>query len=396
MILENYGPTGGIHPETATLKNALAYQGVRAPHTGEPYSEAMLLGLGGGLGSTYILWEFKSHELPIIVMGFQNRFNYPLKFMGDLCRRVGARMEVLETAGVKKAAANLEAALASGRPAITWVDFSQDPYYRYYLLSTVNVFGIDSQEGIYLVDDRARQPFRIPEKTFVAARKLVPSYKNRILLVEPGPVPDLAQSILEGIEENLNYLGSKSDSFSLPALRKWGRLMTDSNNKKGWMRVFKDRIGLYRSLKSVYYSIEFGGTGGGGMRGLYADFLDEAAEVVSNPGLAEVAETYRQLAGQWRELAEAALPDEVAEFKETKGLMARQQDTLMEKGGQALPEIQPLTDKLTQFEAELNYDFPLPESATWELFSELQERLYGLYKAEKAALQTLAEAAQPD
>ena len=58
MILSNYQQFGGQHPETAGYKNILAYQGVKAPHTGKPFSEAMLLGIGGGLGAGYILWEF--------------------------------------------------------------------------------------------------------------------------------------------------------------------------------------------------------------------------------------------------------------------------------------------------------------------------------------------------
>jgi hypothetical protein len=48
MILDGYEPRGGKHPETAALKNVLAYHGVTAPHTGQPFSEEMLLGVGEG------------------------------------------------------------------------------------------------------------------------------------------------------------------------------------------------------------------------------------------------------------------------------------------------------------------------------------------------------------
>jgi hypothetical protein len=39
----------GRHSETGSIHNALALQGVTAPHTGEPYSEAFLLGVSGGI-----------------------------------------------------------------------------------------------------------------------------------------------------------------------------------------------------------------------------------------------------------------------------------------------------------------------------------------------------------
>ncbi len=42
---------GGKHPNTAALKNVLAAQGVKAPHNGELFNEAMLLAIGGELGA---------------------------------------------------------------------------------------------------------------------------------------------------------------------------------------------------------------------------------------------------------------------------------------------------------------------------------------------------------
>jgi hypothetical protein len=82
-ILPNYTQFGGQHPETAALTNGLAAYGLTAPHTGRPYTEAMLLGVGGGLGAGYILWEFKAHPaaVAILVLGFRITWQYPLKFM---------------------------------------------------------------------------------------------------------------------------------------------------------------------------------------------------------------------------------------------------------------------------------------------------------------------------
>ena len=37
----------------------------------------MVLGVGGGLGAGYILWEFEAHHTPTLVLGFRNQWQYP-------------------------------------------------------------------------------------------------------------------------------------------------------------------------------------------------------------------------------------------------------------------------------------------------------------------------------
>jgi hypothetical protein len=77
--LFGYRMRGGLHPETATLTNVLANQGVFSGLTGEPLTEASILGIGGGLGAGYILWEFQSehrgkiHRGSVLTLGFRNQ-----------------------------------------------------------------------------------------------------------------------------------------------------------------------------------------------------------------------------------------------------------------------------------------------------------------------------------
>ncbi|HET6595505.1 MAG TPA: hypothetical protein VFG81_07770 [Anaerolineales bacterium] len=54
-------PLNGRHSETGSIHNALALQGVRAPHTGKPYSEALLLGVSGGIAFGYFTFEYKGY-----------------------------------------------------------------------------------------------------------------------------------------------------------------------------------------------------------------------------------------------------------------------------------------------------------------------------------------------
>ena len=47
-VLSDYKHFTGRHWETGSVHNYFAYRGFKAPHTQEPYSEAMLKGISGG------------------------------------------------------------------------------------------------------------------------------------------------------------------------------------------------------------------------------------------------------------------------------------------------------------------------------------------------------------
>lgn len=388
VILDTYHTIGGVHPETASAKNILAYHGITAPHNGRPFSEAMLFGIGGGLGSTYILWEFEKHGYPSIVLAFQNKANYPVKFLQNLYGRLGLTTQVFETSGKKKAAVQLHDAIAAGKPAITWIDLGGAPYYMHYLqIGVVVVYGIDDDQ--VLIDNLASKPYIIGAELLATARAKVPSFKNRIMTVEPKGAINLEDAINQGLQGCVEYLSASSTSFALPAIRKWARMMTDSKNAKGWPTVFRSGAGLYGSLRTVYESIVHVGTAGGGLRELYADFLDEAALVLNHKELKNTAALYRGLHIQWAALAQAALPDSIDEFKTTKDLLDHRASIRLERGSEGLDAITPLNDALHKLKGELNPSFPLSESETTQLFSNLQSHLEGIYDGEKDALESL-------
>jgi hypothetical protein len=108
-------------------------------------------------------------------------------------------------------------------------------------------------------------------------------------LVENAHPVDLVDAVNAGLHAFVEHLSSTSDSFSLPTLRKWGRMMTDEKNKKGWPVVFKDRRGLYSTLRSTFEAVELD-NGGGGLRSVYAGFLEEAADVTGNHALNDTAQ----------------------------------------------------------------------------------------------------------
>jgi hypothetical protein len=57
--LKDYNQFNGRHWETGTVHNYFAYTGVKAPHTGQPYSEALLMGVSGGAVMGYFSFAYE-------------------------------------------------------------------------------------------------------------------------------------------------------------------------------------------------------------------------------------------------------------------------------------------------------------------------------------------------
>lgn len=304
-------PRGGLDGDTAALAAVLANLGVVAPHTGEPLTEAMILGVGGGLGAGYILWEFgDEHRRPrVLTLGFRRLWQYPDRWARETAERLGLHAEVHETGGRRAAAAALDAQLDRGLPAIVWVDayalglHGEPDWLDGYGSPPVVVASRDG-DG-YVVDDRSPRTAIVSADRLAAARARVGSYRNRLIAIDPGRVDlDLAPAVEAGLHAQVEHLSAASDSFSLPAWRKWSRMTTDPRAPKGWPSVFADG----RGVASLRASIVAGAGRGGHLRGAYADFLDEAAELVGRERLRAAAAGWREAARRWDAVVDAALP----------------------------------------------------------------------------------------
>ena len=113
----------GRHWETGSIHNALALQGYIAPHTGEPFSEALLLGVSGGITFGYFTFEYKGY-LPHFALLTRNTFDpFP-----TILERLGIVQDVRQTDKVEIAEKNLTEALSSGLFPILWADQFSLPY----------------------------------------------------------------------------------------------------------------------------------------------------------------------------------------------------------------------------------------------------------------------------
>jgi hypothetical protein len=388
------GKNGGINPVTSALRTALAARGVLAPHTGQPFSEAMLLGLGGGLGAGYILWEFKSHESATLVLGFRYRWNYVPEFMARLCERIGVSATIQETSGVKGAAANLHAAPL---PAIAWADKAHLSYQHLpeslkgHISHVLTVHALDADS--VTVSDLGDVRYSIERDAFAAARARISSDKNRLMLLArpaASPLPlDLKAAIRTALQACANHLGGDSESFGLPAWKKWAKLLTHSKDKKGWPTVFKERQGLFSALRSTFEGVALDGTEGYALRHLYAAFLDEADQVIGTGTLAAASAAFRAAGEAWAAFAESALPDSAPALKETKSLL-RERYRLYRQGD--LGALGRVSADLEQQRVQYDRALPLADPAVMPLLEAMSASLSAVHAAEVAAVGALRAA----
>ncbi len=388
---------GGKHPPTAALKTVLAQLGVSAPHTSEPYSEEMLLGIGGGIGAGYMLFQYEGTD-PMVMVGARHLWHSDnVDFLRKTCSRLSLGSGVLETRSLKAAESNLRKALDRNVPVIAWLDLASLPYFptprrlkggMYHQLA---VLAVDSESDEVLLADRAPTVLRVPWHQLAEARAIIKTYKNRIMVVEPRATEaDLEDALRNGIRDCWRgLLNPKMKSFGLPSIGSWADLVTNARDKRGWPNVFTDPMHLYGALTWVHHWIETAGTGGGALRPTYADFLVQAGDLLDQPGLRAVAEGYREAGRAWSALAVAVLPDDVPLLKESRELR-RSMSTLFEtRGADALPEITNAAERVSTLESEIAASFPLTPTEISDLLASIGDHVRHVYDLEMAAAQQL-------
>ncbi len=397
--LKDYRQFEGIGWSTGYVRNALDYQGVIAPHTGQPFTEALVMGINGGICAGYFSFEYEGHDPHL---HFLTRFPFNEE-PGPIFERLATPMETQQTTNTQKALANVINALAAGKPAIVWVDvitlLHGAPQDDMWMMNPVVVYGCDVEQGTVSISDRARVPIQVSLAVFEAARGRIAKTKNRMMTLGAPDMNKLPAAVEGGIRATIAIMhgdspfGGKAaqSSWGLNALQKWARLLDDKKDKTSWLHRFAPGSRLYSGLTSSYKYLEVYYTGGQGARPLFADFLDEAALILNRPALGESAALYRECARHWKNLTEALLPDEVAPLRETRELLQREYQLYLDYGN-AKPEgaYAAVQQRLTELRAAMETGFPLSDQQAAALRAELKAKVLALHDAEKVAVESLA------
>jgi Butirosin biosynthesis protein H, N-terminal/Domain of unknown function (DUF4872) len=392
----------GSVPAATALRVLLTHAGVRNPKTGEPYSEAMLFGIAGGIGIGIFSFFYEKEGWATFFIAGRHLWHDHKAYLTQACARFDIEPVVQETAGAKAGEAALRAALSERGTCVAWVDAAHLPHRAlpgimsgggYHI---VTVYGIDESAGTALIGDLTDDPLTISLADLAIARARIKKDKHRLLSIPAAQSPgDLTMLVRHGLHACHSGLGgaggikSAAKNFSLEAVRVWAERLNGSNDNERWERVFERGPRLWQGLVSVYDYIEHHG-GGGLSRPLFAEFLTEAAESCGDSRLKSLATRYAELGQAWSELADAALPDSVSAFREAKELHARKAE-LTNSGG-SIDEIRATWAQLGELRSKVCDQFPLTEQECTELRAGLQTRVRALYEGEIAARDALGKA----
>lgn len=392
----------GNVPASTALRVLLAHAGVRAPHTGEPFSEALLFGIAGGIGAGMFSFVYEAADFASFFVAGRHLWQDDVAYLQAACQRFGLRPSIRESSGARAAEGLLTDTLTEG-PCIAWVDMAHLPYRAMpswcsgggYHVVTVYKGDADSA----LIGDLADEPIPISRADLAVARGRIKKQKYRLLSLpsREGNV-ELAGLVREGLQscyEGLTGAKARMKNFSLDAFRVWAsRLQPSSRDKESWERIFTPGKRFLNGLASIYNYIEQYGTGGGLCRPLFADFFAEAAAALDSPSLRSLADRYTELGRGWSELAEAALPDDVPVLRQAKELHARKVELIHSEGAAATEAVRDCWKRLSDLEKSIQKRFPLSDSECTELRGRLHRRVEELVEGEQAACTALEEACQ--
>ena len=171
---------GGFQAEMAATTGALAAAGVRGNH-GASLTETQVLGIGGGLGGGYFVFEYGG--VPTFYLAFRHRWHEFPNYLTDLAKRLAIDSTVIETSSEAKARTTLPKAMAEGS-VLAWVDRGHLPhrvkptwlggYYHHV------VHAIKATAETITIEDGSAEPFEVPADVFLKARGAIKANKHRL------------------------------------------------------------------------------------------------------------------------------------------------------------------------------------------------------------------------
>ncbi len=272
-------------------------------HAGVPMSEPMAFGISAGLTFAYI---------PLVKFGGMPMIAYrmpPKGVIRGLTKRLCIRMNFETFRDPKAGMAALDRHLAAGRPvgaqtSVFWLDYFPPDMRFHFNAHNLVVYG--KRGDRYLISDPVIDtPVECDGAGLEKSRFTRGMLAPKGLLYYPEHIPTqlgFADAIRKAIHFNagmmlhapLPFVGIRGVRYVANKLRKLPRA---SAAEQKHSRLF---IGhMVRMQEEI-------GTGGAGFRFLHASFLQEAAPIVNEPVLLEIADELTRAGDEWRNFALSA------------------------------------------------------------------------------------------
>lgn len=290
-IVKDFEHRTGVHCGSTAMADILR-------HAGVDLSEAMVFGLGSGLGVYYLKSEHMTPSRQIMGRHFQLEEN--------CAQALGFELRAHFEGDNEAAWEGVKAAIDDDRPVLVQCDLCELSYWGTntpFNGHKIAVVGYDDAAGEVLVADTHFEGLqRIDAAALERARASTapPSMGNQNVwwTLEPGASGFEPRALDEAIElalqRNARQMEDDTSGFGgLKALEQF------AGEVVSW-RELDDAIWAYRF---AFQCIEKRGTGGGNFRYLYRDFLNEAGEQVPSILRDQLAVSMTRTASSWSTLA---------------------------------------------------------------------------------------------
>ncbi|MFC4063019.1 DUF4872 domain-containing protein [Planomonospora corallina] len=345
--------------------------------------EAMLLGLGGGIGFMYAVFEYRGHH-PMVTVVAQA---HPEPIVPAALARAGVGHEIRQTGSARVAERNLREVLGSGRAAICRIGRFALPWRPGPAFPDpleVAVTGIDG--GEVTVEDACAEPDRLPAGEFMAAWSSLRKGRHHLVAVTGPATADPVRAVRGAVEETVARLtgpalGTGFDvNFGLSGMDRLARQLGDAKGRTGWARRFADPEAFFTAMTRLHACLENEYTAPGATRPLYADFLDEAAGLLGGTACGRAAGLYREAGRLWSQVASRA----VEPFPRHRALVRERAELLHTRGSRA-------ADRLRELAGETAYEMPLDEEGRADLLAELAGLVAQAVQVEEEAVRALRQ-----
>jgi hypothetical protein len=399
-ILSNYNSFNGRHWETGSVHNHLAARGFVAAHTGQPYSEAFLLGISGGIVLGYFVFTYEGFD-PHARILTRNTFDP----MDTMLERLGVIQDLHHTASPDKAVRNLVESLEEGVAPIVWADLFSLPYNampiaqeeEMWIMYPVVVYGYDETADTVHIADRSSSPLTVTTAELAQAREKIKKFKHRLLNLDPPNPEKLASAVQMSIWGTIKLYtekppkGSKKN-FGFAAFQNWADSLVKTKGRRTWAKEFPPGSALYTGLADSYYYTNHFGQNGVADREQYAAFLDEATVLLNRPALKEAGQKFRESAKGWQAINMALLPDDVEPLRQTRELLANQHKLFVADAQSSVEERQAISAQLDEIKKQVSADFPLDGAGIQQLKENLAGKIMAVHDIEYDAVMSLQEA----
>lgn len=289
MVMLPVKHTAGRHCGSTGIRDLVNFHGLE-------FDEPVCFGVGAGLG----LWYLKAGRLPATRMIHVRSLDLENQFF----TRIGTPFAWQQYENPEESQTALCTCLDKGLPAIIQTDIFHLPYYQsrtHFPGHLITVWGYDGPRQTFFVTDTERPDVQeVPFESMKAARfsggGIFDLRGNLFAPKALSPPDDLPEIIRRAIVYNSRVLLDDSNEMQgLRALAAWREELDQWSDFEDWQWT----------ARLAYQIIEKRGTGGGGFRLMYRDFLITARTFLRDRLAPELIDRMGKTAAAWTALSEA-------------------------------------------------------------------------------------------